>query len=77
MGAYDEDRLELVPHPADGMAKISNCNSAENPRRGNELGYARFSAGGLAPGCNPILGECVPAVPVQKVTWGGIKTLLK
>lgn len=74
LGAYAADRLQLIPRPVDGFAKVANCLGAEAVVPEARLGFATFSAGGLVPGCNPCDGPCRSPVPVQMTTWGGIKS---
>ena len=76
MAAYNEDRFVLIPHPGEGLARIAQCNSIEVEVGESELGYASFSEGAVSLGCNPVVRGCAVAVPVRKMTWSGIKTLL-
>jgi hypothetical protein len=69
---YSADAFSIIPRPADGRAKVSNCQLVETditddvPSR---LGSVSFG-GGI--GYNPCLG---PQTPVHPTTWGSIKAL--
>lgn len=77
--AYSRDIFAVTPHlgqEGGPKLKVANCNGAEkdlDPQNG-VLGWAGF---GGDPGCNPCTAVCptdVCPVPVEPVTWGGIKT---
>ena len=75
MGAYQPDRLSVIERPVDHAAKVASCLGIETRLQPGDLGYAEFSPGGKARGCNPCLVDCSAAVNVQPTTWSRIKTL--
>jgi hypothetical protein len=78
LGAYSLDRLQLVPRPVDGLAKLANCSAVEIPLSAGDLGYASFSQGARLKGCNPgLVSDCLVQVPVLTTTWGGLKALYR
>jgi hypothetical protein len=63
--------FRIVPRPVDGKAKVADCLSAEDDitaKVPSRLGVITF---GKDYGYNP----CSPLVPVERTTWGNIKTL--
>lgn len=65
------DAFSVIPRPADGKAKVADCESAENDlttSTPSRLGIVTF---GAEPGYNP----CSTTVGVERTTWGSIKTL--
>jgi hypothetical protein len=74
LSAYMPATLKLIPRPADQVAKVADCGSAEIVLPTTDLGMAAFSAGGVTPGCNPCSMPC-GMVAVQPTTWSSIKNL--
>ncbi len=76
--AYSPDILYTGYHPqleSGPEFAVVNCQSAVTDLLITNAGYAAFSSGAVNSGCNPCLtpNGCGP-VPVQKTTWGRIKT---
>jgi hypothetical protein len=68
--ANGTDAFLVTPRPADGKAKVADCQSAENDITGgnpSRLGTVTFGGGGYNP-CSSLVG-------VESTTWGAIKTL--
>lgn len=68
VSVYGPDFMAVTPRPVDGLAKVADCNAAEDDITYNtpsQLGIAGF---GL-PGYNP----CGLPTPVENSTWGAIK----
>lgn len=76
MGAYTPDDLRVTVHPANGAARVLDCESCESivaPVSGfSHLGTARFSPAGDLDGYNPCAAPLLPVVPT---TWSSIKAM--
>jgi hypothetical protein len=74
VGAYGTDEMRITVRPVDGLAKVADCGGAESEISAGNLGYVAFGAGQTV--CNPCLTPCnLQPIPVQRITWSGIKAL--
>jgi len=74
VGAYGPDTLRITKPPDNKYIAVLDCFPQEDFILTTEdLGWATFSQGAAAPGCNPCVGPC-GSTPVQPVTWGAIKS---
>ena len=72
MGAYAPSQMFVIPRPVSGRAQVADCESREDDitfYAPPHLGTAGF---GGASGYNP----CGAPTPVEKTTWGGVKSLI-
>ncbi len=72
LGAYAPAQIRVTPRPVSGSAKLARCHGSEvdltPPHNNCALGMAGFQMSGFN-------GIC--AVPVQEMTWSGIKSLYR
>jgi hypothetical protein len=71
--AYGADNFGIVPRPVDGKVKVADCFAAEDDLTGQNPSRLAVVSFGLDNGYNP----CASVVPVQKTTWGAIKSLFE
>lgn len=75
--AYERSLMSVRERPVDGMAKLADCSAVERTIWYEHRGWIIFNNPPyLIEGCNPCAYSCF-FDPVQVITWGGIKTLLK
>jgi sugar lactone lactonase YvrE len=79
--SYSPSILDVVGFPATGLVKVANCEGAEGiadvPLDMANVGWISFggaAVGGDRDGCNPLRESCLRVTPVQRTTWGRLKT---
>lgn len=76
--AYDPSLMSVRERPVDHAAKLADCSAVEHNIWYEDRGWITFSDPPYMDNwaCNPCAGSCF-FDPVQVITWGGIKTLLR
>jgi hypothetical protein len=84
VSAYDPSVMSIIPFPPSGFIKLATCRGAETiaeshvePSRTGWISLGGAAVGADTDGCNPLLGPCLSATPVQPTTWGKIKALYR
>jgi hypothetical protein len=85
VAAYASAVMGVTPFPTTGKIKVATCNAVEllpdQTLALDQVGWVSMGRGEVgtdADGCNPAITPCsyVP-VPVQKTTWGRMKSMYR
>jgi hypothetical protein len=77
MGAYSNDCLYTTVRPVSGRAKVANCKAFETIIDGKSPSHLGAASFGPAPPCGMGYRPCGAPTPVQKSTWGTIKSIYR
>lgn len=72
MGVYGPAQMFIIPRPVSGYAKVADCEAREDVISNYVPSHLGVAGWGGLPGYNP----CGAPTPVNKTTWGGVKSLL-